>query len=252
MIDGRPRKLVVTGGKPALFDAVDAATGAYAFSADFGLQNLVTAIDPLTGAKTINPAVQPEAGKAKLLCPSPMGARNWPATAFNPRTNILYVPMVENCSDYTYAPRSAAETAAGGIDNRFATRRRPDGDSNFGRLTALNLQTRQVLWTHRQRAPIAGSALVTAGGLVFNADVDRYFSAYDESTGEVLWRTRLNAAAHSSPVTYAAGGRQYVAVVAGAGSFLGASLRALVPEIEAPPGGTTVTVFALADAAPAQ
>jgi alcohol dehydrogenase (cytochrome c) len=200
-IDGRLRKLVVTGGKPALFDAVDAATGAYAFSADFGLQNLVTAIDPRTGAKTINAAVQPEAGKAKLLCPSPMGARNWPATAFNPRTNVLYVPMVENCSDYTYAPRSAAETAAGGIDNRFATRRRPDGDSHFGRLTALNLETRQVLWTHRQRAPIAGSALVTAGGLVLNGDVDRYFSAYDESTGKLLWQTRLNAAPHSSPIT---------------------------------------------------
>jgi len=248
-IDGRPRKLVVTGGKPALFDAVDAATGAYAFSADFGLQNLVTAIDPRTGTKTINAAVQPEAGKAKLLCPSPMGARNWPATAFNPRTNILYVPMVENCSDYTYAPRSAAETAAGGIDNRFATRRRPDGDSHFGRLTALNLETRQVLWTHRQRAPIAGSALVTAGGLVFNGDVDRYFSAYDESTGKMLWQTRLNAAPHSSPITYSAGGRQYVAVVTGAGSFLGASLRALVPEIEGPPGGTTVIVFALPEPA---
>ena len=61
----------------------------------------------------------------------------------------------------------------------------------------------------------------------------------------MLWRTRLNAAAHSSPITYVAGGRQYVAVVAGAGSFLGASLRALVPEIEGPPGGTTVIVFAL-------
>jgi hypothetical protein len=74
--------------------------------------------------------------------------------------------------------------------------------------------------------------------------------AYDAATGEVLWRTRLNAAPHSSPITYLAGGRQYVAVVAGAGNFLDASLRALVPEIESPAGGTTVFVFELAETSP--
>jgi alcohol dehydrogenase (cytochrome c) len=246
-VAGRARKLVVTGGKLSLFDAVDAATGRYAFSADFGLQNLVASIDPKTGAKSINAAVQPEAGKPKLLCPSPTGARNWPATAFDPRTSILYVPLTELCADYTYTPRSAAETAAGGIDNKFATRLRPDSDGNFGRLAALNLATRQIVWAHRQRVPLAGSALSTAGGLVFNGDVDRYFSAYDATTGEVLWRTRLAAPAHSSPVTYTADGRQYVAVVAGAGSFLDASLRALVPEVQAPTGGTAVVVFELPD-----
>jgi hypothetical protein len=48
-------------------------------------------------------------------------------------------------------------------------------------------------------------------------------------------------------VTYTADGRQYVAVVAGAGSFLDASLRALVPEVQAPTGGTAVVVFELPD-----
>jgi alcohol dehydrogenase (cytochrome c) len=112
-------------------------------------------------------------------------------------------------------------------------------------LAALNLEKRQIVWTHRQRAPLAGSALATAGGLVFNGDIDRYFSAYDSATGEMLWRTRLGAPPHSSPVSYLAGGRQYVAVVAGAGSFLDASLRALAPEVEGPAGGTAVVVFEL-------
>jgi alcohol dehydrogenase (cytochrome c) len=246
-IDGEPRKLVVSGGKPALFDAVDAATGEYAFAVDFGLQNLVTAIDPKTGEKTLNPSVQPEAGKPKLLCPSPTGARNWPATALDPGTNILYVPMSEVCADYTYTPRSAADTAAGGIDNRFATRLRPDSDGNFGRLAALDLEKRQVVWTQRQRAPLAGSVLATAGGLVFNGDIDRYFSAYDSASGDVLWRTRLGAPPHSSPGTFLANARHYVAVVAGAGSCLDASLRALAPEIVGPAGGTSVFVFELPD-----
>jgi alcohol dehydrogenase (cytochrome c) len=245
--NGKPRKLVVTGGKMALFDTLDAASGTYVVSADMGLQNLVSAIDPETGRKTINPDVQPKRGEPRLVCPSPNGARNWPATAYDPDNGFLYVPLVDVCADYTYTPRSAAETAAGGIDNRFATRLRPDSDGRYGRLAALNLQTRQVQWMHRQRVPPAGSVLATGGGVVFNGDVDRHFAAYDAATGELLWRTRLNAAPHSSPVTYLAGGRQYVAVIAGAGNFLDASLRSLVPEVESPAGGTTVVVFELAN-----
>ncbi|HMA11802.1 MAG TPA: PQQ-binding-like beta-propeller repeat protein, partial [Steroidobacteraceae bacterium] len=105
-VNGKPRKLVVTAGKTAIFDAMDAATGAFVFARDMGMQNLVVAIDPLTGEKTVNPAVQPEAGKAKLLCPSAVGARNWPATSLNPATGRLFVMMMESCTDYTYAPRS--------------------------------------------------------------------------------------------------------------------------------------------------
>jgi alcohol dehydrogenase (cytochrome c) len=244
-VDGKPRKLVVTSGKPGIFDAVDAATGAWVFSKDMGLQNLVTAIDPATGEKSINPAVQPEAGKPKLLCPSAVGARNWPATATNPETGILYVPMMESCTDYTYAPRSAAETAKGGTDMRFGPRQPPGTDGQYGRLAALNLQTREILWTHRQRVPIAGAALLTAGGLLFNGDLDRNFYAYDQGTGAVLWRTRLNAAPESFPITYAVNGRQYVAVVAGGGSAFGAAGRGLVPEMKSAAAGVTLFVFEL-------
>jgi alcohol dehydrogenase (cytochrome c) len=244
-IQGKPRRLVVTGGKTALFDAVDAATGAFVFSKDMGVQNLVTAVDPLTGDKTVNPAVEPEPGKAKLLCPAAFGARNWPATAFSPENNLLFVPMVESCTDYTYAPRTAAETAAGGTDMRFATRVPPGSDGKIGRLAALNLATQQIVWTHRQRIPVAGSALATGGGLLFNGDLDRNFYAYDQVTGAVLWRTRLNASTESSPITYAVNGRQYIAVVTGGGSAFGAGTRGLVPELQSPAAGVTLFVFEL-------
>ena len=242
---GRPRKLVVTGGKTAMFDALDAATGAFVFSKDLGVQNLVTAVDPGTGEKTVNPALEPQAGKAELMCPNSVGARNWPATAVNPQTHVLYVPILENCAEYTYVPRSADKTAKGGIDMHFAARSPPNHDANFGRLVALDLQKRQILWTHRQRIPYAAAALATAGGLLFTGDVDRYFYAYDQGTGRVLWRTRLNAAAESFPVTFEANGRQYVAVVVGGGSPFGAASRAYVPEVSSPAAGTSVVVLEL-------
>ncbi len=245
-VDGRPRKLVVTGGKTAIFDAVDAATGAWVFSKDLGVQNVIASIDPATGEKKVNPAVEPEKGQRKFLCPSNFGARNWPATALNPDTHILYVPLVEaNCADYIYAPGTPAQTAKGGVDMRFVPRVPPGYDFKFGHIAALDLQTRQVVWTHRQRMPIAGSALATAGGVLFNGDLDRYFSAYDQSTGKILWRTRLSAAPESTPVTYSVSGRQYVAVVAGSGSAYAAGSRPFAPEMLVPAAGVTLSVFEL-------
>ncbi|HEY6926895.1 MAG TPA: PQQ-binding-like beta-propeller repeat protein, partial [Steroidobacteraceae bacterium] len=57
---GQLRQLVVTGGKIGVFDALDAATGRYAFSFDMGLQTLISTIDPKTGDKTIDPALLPD------------------------------------------------------------------------------------------------------------------------------------------------------------------------------------------------
>jgi alcohol dehydrogenase (cytochrome c) len=244
-IDGRPRKLVVTGGKMAIFDAVDAATGAFVFSTDLGVQNVITSIDPVTGEKKENPDVQPEKGKNRLICPGNFGARNWPATALNPETHVLYVPIMETCADYTYAPGTAAQTAKGGVDMRYVARIAPGSDGKFGRLAALDLRKREIIWAHRQRVPLAGSTLATAGGVVFSGDFDRYFNAFDQRTGKILWRTRLSAPPESFPVTYAVKGRQYVAVVAGGGSVLGAAGRGLVPEVLPTAAGVTVFVFEL-------
>lgn len=243
--DGRPRKLVVTAGKAGIFDAVDAATGKFVFSSDLGVQNIVTSVDPVSGIKHISPALEPEPGKSKFMCPNSIGARNWMSTAINPASSVVYVPLLENCADYTYAPRDAGQTARGGVDIRFTPRLPPHHDGNFGRLAALNLQTGRIVWTHRQRTPFASSALATAGGLLFVGDVDRYFSAFDQSNGALLWRNRLPAAAESSPISYAVDGRQYVAVVAGSGSPMGAASRAYTPEVVAPSAGTSVVVFEL-------
>ena len=237
-------KVIVTGGKTALFDVLDAATGAFVFSSDLGVQNIVTAVDPHTGEKTTNPALEPEVGKPKLMCPNSIGARNWQSTALDPDTGVLFVPILENCADYTYSPGSAAQTAKGGIDIHFGARVPPNHDGNFGRLVALDLRKRKILWTHRQRLPLASSALATAGGLVFLGDVDRNFAAYDARTGNVLWQTRLSAPAESFPVTYAVNHQQYIAVVAGGGSPMGAASRAFVPEVTPPAAGVTLIVFA--------
>jgi alcohol dehydrogenase (cytochrome c) len=239
------RRAVVTGGKTAVFEAVDAATGKFLFAQDTGLTNLFLSIDAATGEKRTNPALEPVAGKKLLLCPSNLGARNWPATSLNPGTGTLFIPMVESCADFTYEPRSRSETAGGGSDIRFSPQNRPDSDGKFGRMIAIDLATHRVQWTHRQTAPLASSLLATAGGVVFMGDLARNFGAWDQVSGAVLWSTKLPAAAESTPVTYAVGDQQFIAVVSGEGSHLGTQNRRLDSTLAAPKRDIALVVFAL-------
>lgn len=244
-VHGHPTKLLVTGGKIAIFDAVNRSNGHYEFSRDLGLQTLVSSIDPVTGRKIINPAFTPTPNKTNVICPHAGGARSWPATSFDPATDILYVPLVESCMQFTWRPRGEAATQAGGSDLHWVLMPRPDSDGKFGRLEAINLATGKVVWMRRQRAPETASVLTTASGLVFDGTRDRRFTASDAQTGRVLWQTRLNAVPSSSPITYVAHGHQYIAVVTGGGGAHEATWPTLTPEMDNPVGGTTLWVFSV-------
>lgn len=247
-VNGKPTKLVVTGGKSAIFDAVNRLDGGYEFSKDLGLQNLVASIDPKTGRKSIKSALEPQAGRTDIICPAAAGARSWPATAYDPTSGYLYVPLLDNnCMDYSWVERGADQIAAGGMDVRLAGRPKPGSDGNFGRIEAVDLQSKKIVWSQRQRAPIASSLLVSAGGLVFSGARNRLFTAYDAATGKTIWQVGLNASPSSSPATYSVAGRQYLVVVAGGGGAFDAGSRSLTPEIVDPAAGTTVWVFKLPD-----
>jgi quinohemoprotein ethanol dehydrogenase len=62
-----------------------------------------------------------------------------------------------------------------------------------------------------------GGALATAGGLVFQGGADGHFSAYDARTGERLWRFNAGLGIIAAPITYMAGGKQYISVLVGYG-----------------------------------
>jgi alcohol dehydrogenase (cytochrome c) len=247
-VNGKPVKLVLTGGKSAIFDAVNRIDGKYEFSKDLGLQNIVGSIDRKSGKKIIKPALEPQPGRIDVICPASTGARSWPTTAIDPTSDYLYVPLLDNdCMDYSWVERDAEKIAAGGMDVRLGARPKPDNDGNFGRIEAIDLKTTQVVWSKRQRAPIASSLLASAGGLVFSGARDRRFRAYDAATGAVLWQSVLNASPSSSPATYGVDGVQYVVVVAGGGGSFDAGSRSLTPEIIDPAAGTTLWVFKLVD-----
>jgi alcohol dehydrogenase (cytochrome c) len=244
-VRGQTRTLVVTAGKLGIFDAVDSGTGRFAFSIDVGLQNIVTEIDPETGVKTIDASLIPGDGKLKMICPHGAGAKNYLPASYNATSRTVFVPLTEACMDVFPIPGGAGRGALSSGVN-WGIRPRPDSDGNFGRLQAINLETRRTLWTARHRAPQTSGVLATAGGVVFAGAFDRVIRAYDDANGKVLWQTRLNDVSSSSPISYSVDGKQYVAVVVGQGGFHAASYAVLVPELTSPPDrGAAIWVFTL-------
>ena len=243
-INGAVKTVVVTGGKQAIFDALEAESGKYAFSIDLGLQNVVTAIDPRTGRKTIDSRLVPGDGETKFVCPHAGGAKSWLPSSYNPATKVLFVPLVESCMNLTPVETGGRGSLSTGV--RWSLRPRPDSDGKYGRLEAINLETRRSVWIERQRAPQTTGTLATAGGVVFAGALDRSFAAYDDATGKELWRTRLADVPSSAPISYLANGRQYVAMIVGNGGAQALTFPALVPEIRNPPDrGASVWVFEL-------
>jgi len=243
--DNAGKKMIVTSGKMGIYEGMDAATGKYVFSKDLGIQNVVTSIDPKTGEKTINPEVVVGDGKPHTICPHPGGGRSWIASSYNSESKILYVPMVESCMDLIPAPAGQRGNLSSGVN--WFIRMRPDNtDGKIGRLEAFNLETKKVLWVDRQRAPQSTCTLDTAGGVLFAGALDRYLTAYDDSTGETLWKIRMNDMPSSCPISFSVDGQQYIAVVVGAGGAQSVTFPVLVPEIQLPPDhGAAIWVFEL-------
>ena len=65
-------------------------------------------------------------------------------------------------------------------------------------------------------SPELGGVLLTRGGLAFVAGtLDHHFRAIDLATGRERWSAALPVGGHALPMTYMAGGRQYIVIAAG-------------------------------------
>jgi len=99
----------------------------------------------------------------------------------------------------------------------------------WGGLTAIDVDHGAVKWDvplggvplipEPLRAMVASPNLggsMTSGGVVFiGAAMDTVFRAFDVESGHLLWSAPLPASAQASPMTYSAGGRQFVVIAAG-------------------------------------
>jgi alcohol dehydrogenase (cytochrome c) len=203
------------------------------------MQNVVQSIDGSTGRVTVNPeTVFTELGQKRFVCPSSTGGANYQAPAYSPLTKTMYFPAQNLCMN-SVAVAPNWDNPGYSIASQIALS--PGADNKLGVITAVNAVTGKTEWKYAIRAGMQ-SLLTTGGGLLFAGDAAGRFRALDQETGRVLWEMNLGSAVTGYPVTFEAGGHQYVAV--STGFWLGDSFT---PELIKGSQGT-LFVFALPDA----
>jgi PQQ-dependent dehydrogenase (methanol/ethanol family) len=237
------RRRVMTGipGKTGIVYTLDRETGEFLWARPTVMQNVVKNIDGATGKVEVDPErIFTEKGQTLMVCPGTNGGKNWPAGAYSPRTNAMYMPMQNMCMNATIQSGERDPKLVYGFSSEYIT---APGAEEIGVVWAISAEKGTTVWKHEQRAGVMSLA-ATGGGLVFGGDVGGNFRAFDDTTGEVLWETNIGAPVSGYPVSFAVDGKQYVAVTTGP-SLVAAASRRVTPELAADSGAAQVVVFAL-------
>jgi alcohol dehydrogenase (cytochrome c) len=248
LVDHGDSKDVLTIGKVGVLWKLNRVTGKYEDSAQTLFQNVYDRIDPKTGIPTYRKDVlNAKTGEWLSSCPGPAGGHDWPATSYDPKNDLMVIPLHQSCVMF----RAEAMEKKIGVGGNAASQQlfeMPGTDGNLGKLTAYNTKTMKALWSFQQKAPFLTGVLTTGGGVGFVGDFDRRFRAFETTTGKPLWQTRLPTSVQGHVVSYAVDGKQYVAVETGlgGGSPVGKATT-LMPGVHHPGNGHAIFVFALPD-----
>jgi alcohol dehydrogenase (cytochrome c) len=249
-INGETRKLVTHSARNGFVYTMERANGQIVLAKPYMDKiNWTRGIDQKTGKPVDydpNKDVQTYSGIAnqnpteptKTLCPSIAGGNNYWPSSYSPRTRLLYIPALTACSNVTIdtGPRRPGVSWTGGsykTEDRY--------ESN---LTVVDPTTGEVKKTVHLAFPNYSGTLATGGGLVFLALLDGTIIAYDDTTIEELWRINVGSGFSAPPMTFEAGGRQYIAIASGPSQT---ARRKLVntPELREQRHATVLYVFGL-------
>lgn len=227
-VDGKNRKLALHADRNGFGYALDRTNGEFVWGTPFvkkltwtkGLDpetGLPLDYDPKSQVQLYAPGTAPSRDNpVGVSCPGNMGGKNWPPTAYNPGTNLWYIPVIESCNTMTNeAMKPKGESFK---PREFFTGGGPSQHEPItGSITAINVSTGKVVGKHETKYPMLGGMLTTAGGLVFTGEPSGEFMALDATTLEKHWSIDLNSGINAPPMTYSVDGKQYVALLVGLG-----------------------------------
>ena len=205
------------------------------------------------------PIFTPPSEKEAIFLPGFLGGANWGGAGFDPETGILYVPSRTEPTVYRLLPGDPAQTNLGYVQDRGAGIRESmtlDGlplfKPPYSRMTALDLNTGELVWTSPLgNGPynhpllqgldlpplgdrIQSASLLVTKTLVFatvakpafgirnppewsDPDADRQMVfVFDKETGTRVRTIRLDGPP-AAPMTYRHNGTQYVVMAVGRG-----------------------------------
>ena len=185
----------------------------------------------------------PPSQRGTIIWPGNLGGMNWSGVSVDERRGIIIAPTNRFAMVVRLIPRDSLRSVFAANPNVEYGRQvgTPYAMSRddlkictpppWGALTAIDVNAGAVKWqvplgsmpqfVHGPGADTLGSvnlggALLTASGLVFiGGTFDQHLRALDIETGKERWSSQLPAAAHATPMTYVAAGRQYVVIAAG-------------------------------------
>ena len=258
-IGGQMRHVALHAPKNGYFYVFDAKTGAFISAGSIVPQNWTTGIDPKTGKATVNPEARYEkTGKLFLGRPGGAGAHNWQSMSFSPRTGLVYIPTNQDVFPYG-VDKNWKATSVGyqiGVDLALLdapTPKSPNASATSamtGPLIAWDPVTQKEAWRVAHPGAMNGGTLATAGNLVFQGTATGEVNAYGAEKGAKLWTFPAQAGVAAAPMSYAIGGEQYVAILAGYGGNSSNRSRLLVFKLGAKGTLPPATLAAVAKPAP--
>jgi len=237
-VNGRQRQVIVQASKDGFLYVLDRATGEFLSGKPFTYVNWTRGLDPLTHRPIARPALDWTDAPA-LIWPGAIGAHNWQPMSFDPRTGLVYIPVIDSPMVYVNTARRRAGLIEGNFDLAFflpadylpkeladlfgplpplsdLARGGPPPLSR-GFIRAIDPMTGRIRWQRQTGSIWDGGLLSTGGNLVFQGDAAGRLSAYAADSGKLLARIEVGTSIMAAPMSYRIRGVQYVAVMGGYG-----------------------------------
>ncbi|ARN75174.1 PQQ-dependent dehydrogenase, methanol/ethanol family [Oceanicoccus sagamiensis] len=242
-IDGKPRQVIMQAPKNGFFYVLDRRTGELLSADAYAQVNWASHIDMATGRPIENPVANYQQTGKSVLWPAPFGAHNWQPMAYNPDTQLVYIPkqhapgVYQADKKFTFKPNrwNTGTDFTAFSDPKDPMKAKATQDALVrGYLSAWDPIARRMRWEVKHPLPVNGGVLATAGGLVFQGTGLGGFHAYDADHGKRLWSFQADSAVLAGPISYSLDGEQYIAVAQGSGGSMMMAMGVKFPNASNP------------------
>ena len=226
-IKGKQRNVLMQAPKNGFFYVLDRDTGELLSAEPYVYVNWASKVDLKTGRPVETPNARYTKSNEQIY-PGPFGGHNWQPMAFNPKTNLVYIPAREqsftygNQQNFVYDKDYWSLGIGGNPAN--PTNKDPKFAKSFGKLIAWDPVQNKEVWSKIEKTTW-NSGVLTTSDLVFQGTAEGDFNAMDARTGQVLWTKNLGTGIVAPPITYLVDGVQYVTIAVGWGGVQGQSSR---------------------------